>query len=171
MLRQLASILILPVNAIIVIPSVIYVLCGRKPSLQLFSAAWLTITRIAGILLMVIGLPLVVLTIRDFARIGQGTLAPWDPTQKLVVSGTYRYVRNPMISGVICILFGLALMFNTVCHVAWTILFTVVNMIYMPVSEEPGLLNRFGDDYRLYQQHVPRWLPRFTPWEQPVAGK
>lgn len=78
MRRQLASILILPFNAIIVIPAIIYIRCGQKPSLQLFSPAQLTITRLVGILLMVMGLPLVVLTIRDFARIGQGTLAPWD---------------------------------------------------------------------------------------------
>ncbi|MCB0165215.1 MAG: phosphatidylethanolamine N-methyltransferase family protein [Anaerolineae bacterium] len=170
MLRQLASILILPFNAIIVIPAIIYIRCGQKPSSQLISPAQLTISRIVGILLMVIGLPLVVLTIRDFARIGRGTLAPWDPTQKLVVSGMYRYVRNPMISGVISTLFGIALIFNTFCHLAWAIIFTGGNMIYMPLSEEPGLLKRFGDDYRLYKQHVPRWLPRLTPWEQPPKG-
>lgn len=105
------------------------------------------------------------LTIRDFIRIGQGTLAPWDPTQKLVISGMYRYIRNPMISGVISILFGIALSLNTVCHLAWAGLFTLANMIYIPLSEEPGLIHRFGEDYRLYQRHVPRWLPRLTAWE------
>lgn len=84
-----------------------------------------------------------------------------------MVNGVYRYVRNPMISGVISILFGITLIVNTVCHLAWAIIFTGVNMIYMPLSEEPGLLKRFGDDYRLYKQHVPRWLPRLTSWEQP----
>ena len=167
MQRQLISILILPVNAIMGIPAIIYLLCGRKPPLQLFKPAWLTIARTAGILLMVIGLPLIIFTIRDFMRVGRGTLAPWDPTQRLVVTGLYRYVRNPMISGVISILFSVALIANTVCHLVWAVVFTVVNMIYMPLSEEPGLIKRFGDDYQLYKQHVPRWLPRLTPWEQP----
>ena len=167
MQRQLISILILPVNAIMGIPAIIYLLCGRKPALQLFKPAWLTIARTAGILLMVIGLPLIIFTIRDFMRVGRGTLAPWDHTQRLVVTGLYRYVRNPMISAVMSMLFGVALIANTVCHLVWAVVFTVVNMIYMPLSEEPGLIKRFGDDYQLYKQHVPRWLPRLTPWEQP----
>ena len=118
---------------------------------------------------MALGLPVMFFTIRDFAKIGQGTLAPWDPTQKLVVTGPYRYVRNPMISGVTCMLFGITLVANTVCHLVWATAFMVVNVIYTPLSEEPGLVKRFGDDYQLYKQHVPRWLPRLTPWEQPDA--
>ena len=165
MLRQLASILILPFNVIVVIPSILYFLCGQEQSRRLFSPLLRPVIRVAGLLLVITGLPLIVLTIRDLARIGQGTLAPWDPTQKLVVTGVYRYVRNPMISGVISILFGVALIFNTVCHLAWAGLFTLANMIYIPLSEEPGLIHRFGEDYRLYQRHVPRWLPRLTAWE------
>ena len=47
--------------------------------------------------------------------------------------------------------------------------FFVVNHAYFIVSEEPGLEKRFGDDYRRYKQHVPRWLPRRTPWTDPEA--
>ena len=166
MVRQLASILILPFNVILVIPGVLYLWCGQKPSAQIFSAPISRFTRTVGVLLMLIGFPLLILTIRDFVKIGRGTLAPWDPTQRLVVSGVYRYVRNPMISGVITILFGIALLLNTFCHLAWAILFTIANVIYMPLSEEPGLEQRFGEDYRLYKRNIPRWIPRPTPWNQ-----
>jgi protein-S-isoprenylcysteine O-methyltransferase Ste14 len=55
---------------------------------------------VAGVLAVVIGLALFVASLRRFASTGKGTLAPWDPPRHLVVVGPYRYVRNPMISGV-----------------------------------------------------------------------
>ena len=165
MKRQLTSILILPFNVALIIPFVLYFLCGGKQRYRLLAPSVQMPGRVVGSLLVVGGLPLLVLPIRDFVRIGMGTLAPWDPTQRLVVSGIYRYVRNPMITGVITILFGVAFLYNTVCHLIWAVLFTVVNMIYMPLAEEPGLERRFGDDYRRYKQNVPRWLPRPDPWD------
>jgi protein-S-isoprenylcysteine O-methyltransferase Ste14 len=165
MRRHLISVLILPFNVIVVVPAILQLVCGRKRARQIFPSYVGRITSLAGLLLGLSGLSLLILTIRDFAKIGRGTLAPWNPTKKLVVQGVYRYVRNPMISGVIGILFGIALVLNTACHFGWAILFTVVNMIYIPLSEEPGLEERFGQDYRLYRQHVPRWIPRLTPWE------
>jgi protein-S-isoprenylcysteine O-methyltransferase Ste14 len=109
-------------------------------------------------------LVLVVTTVRLFILIGKGTLAPWDPTQKLVVVGVYRHVRNPMISGVTAILLGEAITLGSVGLLIFCALFLATNMIYIPLSEEPGLIQRFGDDYRTYQQNVPRWIPRLTPW-------
>jgi protein-S-isoprenylcysteine O-methyltransferase Ste14 len=50
---------------------------------------------------------------------------------------------------------------------AWSIVFIVGNLIYMPLSEEPGLIRRFGDDYHRYCENVPRWIPRRTPWQAP----
>ena len=163
--RQFVSALILPVNAIFTLPASLYFICGRRKSLSLFSSSLAPFVRPLGLLLIIIGLPLLFSTIRDFIKIGQGTLAPWDPTRKLVVHGVYRYVRNPMISGVISILFGIALLMNTVCHLAWAGLFTIANIIYMPLSEEPGLERRFGETYRVYKQNVPRWIPRLEPWD------
>ena len=55
------------------------------------------------------------------------------------------------------------------CHLGWAILYAVANMFYMPLSEEPDLEQRLGQAYRLYKQHVPRWIPRLTPWELPAA--
>jgi hypothetical protein len=47
----------------------------------------------------------------------------------------------------------------------WFVMFAVINTIDLPLSEEPGLVNRFGDDYLTYKRNVPRWIPRLTPWE------
>jgi protein-S-isoprenylcysteine O-methyltransferase Ste14 len=86
------------------------------------------------------------------------------PTQKLVVRGIYRHVRNPMISGVCAILLGEALVFGSFNLLFWFGFVVLLNMIYLPLVEEPGLEERFGDDYLRYKQNVPRWIPRLRPW-------
>ena len=164
LLRQLVSVLILPVNVLLVIPGLLFLRCRGKQSARLAPTTALPVTRSLGGLLILAGLPMLFWTIREFGRIGQGTLAPWDPTQKLVIRGPYRHVRNPMISAVMAILFGQALLLNSFCHLAWAIFFSLGNMLYIPRSEELGLERRFGNDYWRYKRHVPRWLPRLRPW-------
>lgn len=118
-----------------------------------------------AITFILVGLWLFYQTVRLFATVGQGTLAPWDAPQKLVVVGIYRYVRNPMISGVIAIMLGETLLSGSRALLVWSVVFITVNMIYIPLLEEPTLERRFGDSYREYKKHVPRWLPRRVPWE------
>ncbi len=122
-----------------------------------------------GAALVVLGLRLMRQTISLFARVGEGTLAPWDPTQKLVVQGVYRRVRNPMITGVFTILSGETVILGAPEMVAWTAIFGAVNAIYMPLVEEPGLVRRFGQDYVTYRSNVPRWIPRRRPWTPTFA--
>jgi protein-S-isoprenylcysteine O-methyltransferase Ste14 len=55
-------------------------------------------------------------------------------------------------------------------QLAWAAFFSLGNLLYIPRSEEPGLERRFGDDYRRYKQHVPRWLPRWRPWGDKPGG-
>jgi protein-S-isoprenylcysteine O-methyltransferase Ste14 len=112
-----------------------------------------------------LGLALVTGTIRHFATCGYGTLAPWDPPKQLVVSGIYRRVRNPMISGVVLLLGGESLFFNSLVLAEWTAAVFALNAIYIPWVEEPGLARRFGAAYEDYRAHVPRWIPRLTPWD------
>jgi protein-S-isoprenylcysteine O-methyltransferase Ste14 len=81
------------------------------------------------------------------------------------VRGVYRHVRNPMISGVAFILLGELLASGSLRLLIWFLLFALANLIYIPLVEEPGLEHRFGQAYRVYKQHVPRWLPRLRPWE------
>ena len=101
---------------------------------------------------MVLGAPLIVAgflmwvwTVGLFARIGKGTLAPWDPTTQLVVEGPYAHVRNPMITGVLAVLLGEALVFGSVPVAIWAAVFAVTNHVFFLAYEEPSVERRFGD--------------------------
>ena len=83
------------------------------------------------------------------------------------MTGVYRRVRNPMISGVFAILLGQAILLGSWPIFFWFLFFVVGNLLYMPLSEEPGLERRFGDDYHTYRANVPAWIPRRTPWTPP----
>ena len=152
--RHVAAILLLPVMATVVVPALLEWNAEVEFS-PLFAF---------GGLLVAVGLLLFVTTVVLFARIGQGTLAPWDATSRLVVRGPYRHVRNPMISGVCAVLLGEALLLGAVNLLYWFGFVLLLNMIYLPLVEEPGLAQRFGADYLRYKQNVPRWIPRLRPW-------
>ena len=117
-----------------------------------------------GVFLLCLGLALLVMTIRLFASIGRGTLAPWDPTQQLVTQGVYAHTRNPMISGVLFILVGEGVLVGSSAICTWALLFFMINTVYFMLFEEPGLERRFGQAYLTYRANVPRWLPRLKPW-------
>jgi protein-S-isoprenylcysteine O-methyltransferase Ste14 len=119
---------------------------------------------------MGVGLVLGFWTASLFVRVGQGTPAPWDHPQNLVVRGPYRHVRNPMISSVLLVLLGEALVFQSWSIGGWGLLFFAINSVYFPLSEEKALERRFGDDYLAYKANVPRWLPRLTPWRRSQQG-
>jgi protein-S-isoprenylcysteine O-methyltransferase Ste14 len=162
--RQLRSILLLPVTVTIIIPSLI--LLGTH-SIYIgwgLPIWWRFIPLSMGLVCLAAGLRLLMQTITLFATHGHGTLAPWDPPTRLVIRGVYRYVRNPMISGVVMILIGESLLLGSRALTAWCALVTIVNMIYIPLLEEPGLEARFGSIYQVYKQHVPRWIPRCQAW-------
>jgi protein-S-isoprenylcysteine O-methyltransferase Ste14 len=128
------------------------------------SAAGLVL-QLGGLALLALGLLLFGASLRRFATEGEGTLAPWDPPGKLVVRGPYRYVRNPMISGVLFVLFAEALLLLAWPHALWALAFLALNLVYIPLLEEPQLERRFGEPYREYCRHVPRVLPRLRPWQ------
>jgi len=119
---------------------------------------------VIGIGCLCLGL-LMTATIRLFVTVGKGTLAPWEPPQRLVVKGVYRHVRNPMISGVLFVLIGESVITASVPLFRWFLIFAAINAVYIPLSEEPGLVGRFGEEYLTYKRNVPRWIPRLTPWE------
>ncbi|HZY57332.1 MAG TPA: isoprenylcysteine carboxylmethyltransferase family protein [Rubrobacteraceae bacterium] len=162
--RHLRAIGLLPGVVTLVVPATIVYLTGvvnigwgLAPPLS-----WLPL--LLGCVLIALGVLLLYKTISLFATVGEGTLAPWDPTQRLVVRGVYRYVRNPMISGVLSILLGEADFLGSPPVLIWFLVFFAVNATYIPLFEERGLASRFGDDYLAYKRNVPRWIPRLTPW-------
>ena len=98
---MLKAILILPFNVLVTIPAVILYFC----QFDIISPE-LSFKFILMLFLLALGFFLVIWTMRLFAAVGKGSPAPWDPIDKLIVTGPYAYVRNPMLSGVFCILFA-----------------------------------------------------------------
>jgi protein-S-isoprenylcysteine O-methyltransferase Ste14 len=154
--RHIAAVLVLPGTVTVAIPALIVWSTDAH-----LAAPYLVVL---GLLVIAAGVFLIVDTVRLFVRIGRGTLAPWDPTTRLVVEGPYRRVRNPMISGVVMVLFGEAIAIWSTPLVLWALSVFAVNAVYLPLVEEPGLRRRFGPEYDRYRAHVPRWLPRLHPW-------
>ncbi len=155
--RQLVS-FVLPVTALILVPLAIENDFAPRGIVALLEGGFLMLT----------GLCAMVLTIRMFILIGRGTLAPWSPTQKLVVRSLYAHVRNPMILGVLTVLVGESILFSSWAIGIWAVCFFLINTIYFILSEEPGLEKRFGAEYREYKQNVPRWIPRARAWQPPA---
>jgi protein-S-isoprenylcysteine O-methyltransferase Ste14 len=162
LLRHLFSIAALPFMVTVVIPTWL----AERNNIQFAVGASLPqmLAQIVGMILLAIGVFLFASSLRRFATEGKGTLAPWDPPSRLVLHGPYRFVRNPMISGVIFVLFGEALGLLSKPHLEWALIFLVLNFIYIPILEEPQLKRRFGTDYVEYCRHVPRLIPRLRPW-------
>jgi protein-S-isoprenylcysteine O-methyltransferase Ste14 len=166
-LRHLLAILVLPFTVTILVPRWI----SRRYDISAkVGTDWPEIgIQLAAVACLAVGLVLFASSLRRFAVHGKGTLAPWDPPRQLVIVGPYRFVRNPMISGVLFILFGEALILLSWPHLLWAVMFLAINAIYIPLFEEPQLEERFGESYRDYKRHVGRVIPRFTPWS-PTRG-
>jgi protein-S-isoprenylcysteine O-methyltransferase Ste14 len=160
---EVKSILILPFNVLITIPFLITLF--SKNDYPIFVESYSLISVLVGVLMGIIGLILVGWTISDFSKLGKGSLAPWNPTKNLVVIGIYQHVRNPMITGVIIILLSESVLFYSFPIFIWAILFFLLNAIYIPSSEEKGLVSRFGEEYLEYKKNVPRWIPRISAWK------
>ncbi len=161
-LRHLLAIGVLPFTVTVLIPWWIAGRYGIVPALG--SSKGGLVVQGSGVIILAAGLLLFASTLRRFAVEGHGTLAPWDPPRKLVVRGPYRFVRNPMISGVVFVLAGEAMLLASRPHAVWALTFLVINLVYIPLLEEPLLRLRFGESYREYCRHVPRIFPRLRPW-------
>lgn len=119
---------------------------------------------VIAVLLGAMGAIVLLASIIEFARRGRGTLSPVDPPRRLVVTGWYRWVRNPMYVGVLLLLFGeilIAPSWGFALYIA--ALFAAVN-VFIRGYEEPYLQRRFGASYEEYRRHVRRWIPRVRPW-------
>jgi protein-S-isoprenylcysteine O-methyltransferase Ste14 len=100
----------------------------------------------------------------DFAQKGEGTPAPIDAPKKLVVSGLYRYVRNPMYVSVLTILLGQFLWFSSRWVFAYSLFMFTAFHLFITNYEEPNLKRLFGAQFERYARAVPRWLPRLKPY-------
>ncbi len=110
------------------------------------------------------GLPILLDSFVRFAVEGLGTPAPVFPTKHLVVTGWYRYVRNPMYVAVVSTILGQALLFGNIGVLEYGALVWLSFHLFVLGYEEPRLRATFGEEYRQFRANVPRWIPRFTAW-------
>ena len=122
--------------------------------------------RFLGGVLITLGAVGLVDSFARFALQGVGTPAPVFPTCRLVVTGLYRYVRNPMYVAVVSTILGQSLVFGNVALIEYAAVVWLFCHIFVLVYEEPKLSATFGADYKLYCNNVWRWIPRLTPWNE-----
>jgi protein-S-isoprenylcysteine O-methyltransferase Ste14 len=163
-LKHLMAIILLPGVMTVAIPAFLLDRQGYSFAATPLPFPLSVMPMLIGLALVISGLTLMFKTNDLFARVGKGTLAPWTPTKHMVVEGAYRHVRNPMITGVFCILLGEAAFFQSRPLLIWFGIFVLVNITFIPLLEERDLESRFGDEYLLYKKNVPRWIPRRKPW-------
>ena len=117
------------------------------------------IFRYFGVLPILLGVLIYLWCAWDFTFAGRGTPAPIDPPKELVVRGLYHYMRNPMYVGVLSILFGEALFFESGALFEYATITFIFFYLFVVLYEEPVLKQKFGESYHRYRQTVPRWLP------------
>jgi protein-S-isoprenylcysteine O-methyltransferase Ste14 len=113
----------------------------------------------------------VMVLVRAFARFvveGRGTPAPIGPTERLVIGGDYRFVRNPMYLAVVSAVLGQAMIFGSVTLLLYGIAVWAVMAAFVRWYEEPWLRERYGPEYARYCAAVRAWLPRLRPWQPDV---
>jgi len=120
--------------------------------------------RVVGVLLIVAGLPILLDSFARFALQGLGTPAPIFPTRHLVVSGLFRYVRNPMYVAVVSLVLGQGLFFGSVRVLEYGIAVWAAFYVFVLIYEEPTLRKTYGPEYEQFRANVPRWIPRLRPW-------
>jgi len=163
--------LILPINAIFIIPFFLYLL--TESEILFFTLSSNIYYLILGFFLALFGLYLLINCISIFYKKGQGTLMPLSKihTPHLVIAGPYKYVRNPMIIGVILTVLGEGLIFESLGIFIFAIIFFIINLIYIPLFEEKGALSRFGQEYIHYKDQVNGWIPKFKAYDPLKTNK
>jgi protein-S-isoprenylcysteine O-methyltransferase Ste14 len=121
-------------------------------------------TRELGAVLVAVGVPVPLDSFWRFAREGIGSPAPIYPTERLVVTGLYRHVRNPMYLAVEAVIFGQALLLGNAVLLIDGAAVALAFHLFILDYEEPTLERAYGAQYATYRANVPCWLPRFTAW-------
>ena len=146
-----------------VIPWSISLYVQQPPLFGLEPMRWL------GVLLLALGAVLLAETFARFALQGLGTPAPIAPTRTLVVTGSYRFVRNPMYVAVVSLILGQGLLFGNWLVLAYGAVVWLTVHLFVLSYEEPTLRRSYGEQYERYCANVRRWIPRLTPFTPPSA--
>lgn len=146
---------LVPGTILILVPFVLVTRgIGPRPDLGMW--------RLPGFVPLALGLAIIFWCFADFVRRGTGTPAPYDPPQRLVAVGLYRFVRNPQYIGVALVAIGEGLLTGALVLFGYAALLAVGYHLVVKYHEEPALSHRFGEAYEQYCEAVPRWLPRLT---------
>jgi len=121
--------------------------------------------RVIGVALLVAGTIVLVWAFVRFVVEGVGTPAPVAPTERLVVGGLYRFVRNPMYLAVVAIIVGQSLLLGQAALLVYAAAVWLAVAAFVHGYEEPTLVRQFGTQYEIYRQAVPAWWPRLHPWK------
>ncbi len=119
--------------------------------------------RVIGALFMAAGIPVLLDSFARFALQGLGTPAPIAPPRRLVVTGLYRFVRNPMYVAVLSLIFGQGLLFGCVRILEYGLAVWLGFHLFVLLYEEPVLRRKFSREYQEFFANVPRWIPRLRP--------
>src|SRR3954470_19105268 len=119
--------------------------------------------QVIGAVLIVVGLIPPVHAFIQFVKAG-GTPMPVAPTERLVVTGFNRFVRNPMYIGLLTAILGQALLFDSLWLVLYALIAWITTASFVHWYEEPTLVRTYGEQYNEYRRNVPAWTPRLTPW-------
>ena len=125
--------------------------------------------RAVGVVLILAGLPGLLDSFGRFALDGLGTPAPVAPPARLVVTGLYRHVRNPMYVSILILILGQAALLGDWRLVGYAAVLAFAFHLWVVAYEEPALALSFGAEFSAYRANVPRWLPRLDPWRQETA--
>jgi protein-S-isoprenylcysteine O-methyltransferase Ste14 len=139
-----------------------------KWKVQPVSPAFLII-QLPGILILAVSILVLLDAFARFALQGIGTPAPILPTRRLVVTGFYRYVRNPMYVAVVGAILGQSMILGNLLLLLYAALGWLVSHLFVVIYEEPTLRRTFGDEYDAFCANVPRWIPRLRPWIGPAG--
>ncbi len=129
------------------------------------SGGWWVPVRLVGAVVIVLGVGVLLHAFVRFVIEGGGTPAPIAPTERLVVGGLYRYVRNPMYLAVAAIIVGQALALGQLWLLLYAAAFFAVVAVFVRTYEEPTLERRYGEQFTAYCRAVPAWRVRRTPWQ------
>jgi len=154
--------------------SILFTLFGGPGIVLIYLPLWITRfhipagepgwQKLMAVTLIFLGLVPLLVSIRRFIYVGRGTLMPNVPTERLVVSGLYRHVRNPMYVGDLVALAGETILFQSRALAIYTAAVGLGFHLFVALYEEPTLARRHPQDYPEYKSHVPRWLPRMNAW-------
>jgi len=152
-LKNLLFTIFVPGTVAVLVPILLRLSSLPQFPFELGAARWI------GLLIMIAGILIYSWCLWDFMR-ARGTPAPIDAPKELVVRGLYRYVRNPMYIGVLLIILGKAVIFETGLLLIYAAVVWLAVHTFVIIYEEPTLARLFGESYERYRREVGRWIPR-----------